>query len=134
MAVRIAPHHFNNNTRRPQLDKLSCKATPREWCNSITASSAIKLFNNSDTNIAESLRDKVYINGRAPGCGKFIDNSRLKIGSQNLPHRLGPIFATISFQWIGDYKTTTLGLILREHFLSITNDKKTIFTFYYNLR
>ena len=31
---------------------------------------------------------------------KFIDKSRLKIGRQSLPYRIGPIFAKMSFDWI----------------------------------
>ena len=44
------------------------------------ASTTIKLFNTSDTNIARALCDSVYVYDRLLGNGKFIDKSRLKIG------------------------------------------------------
>lgn len=101
-AVRIALHHYNNNTSRNQLHKLSQRATPKEWASYSTASMVIKLFNKSDTEISKLLRTSIYINDRAPGRGRFIDGSRLRIGKQQLQYRIGPVFHAISFDWIGD--------------------------------
>jgi hypothetical protein len=59
------------------------------------------MFNSSDTEMGQLLRRSVYINDRNPGKGRFIDKSRLKIGRQSLPHRIGPTFAKMSFDWVG---------------------------------
>jgi hypothetical protein len=72
-----------------------------KWAQYSIASTAIKLFNASDTDIRHDLVDVVYNNDRLPGRGKFIDKSPLKIGCQSLPYRIGPTFATIAFDWVG---------------------------------
>jgi hypothetical protein len=87
--------------KRIEFDKISKRATPSEWANYSVASTVIKLFNNSDTGIGCFLRNAVYINDRQPGRGKFIDESRLKVGRQALPYRIGPIFSKIGFDWVG---------------------------------
>jgi hypothetical protein len=92
---------FKFKMKRDELDKLSKRATPVEWANYSIAATVIKLFNSSDCNIANALRSSVYINDRTPGRGKFIDRSRLKIGRQSLPYRIGPLFSRIDFNWAG---------------------------------
>ena len=94
---------FKSTMSRLELDKQTKRATPTEWAQYSIASSVIKLFNRSDTNIACQLRDSVYINDRMPLKGKFLDKSRLKIGKQALPNRLGPLFANLSFDWINTH-------------------------------
>jgi len=66
------------------LDIISKRAPPRQWAKYINASTAIKLINTSNTRIADSLRNNIYINDRKPHMGTFTDKSKLKIGRQSL--------------------------------------------------
>ena len=77
----------------------------------------IKLFNHSDTNITYQLRDSAYINDSMPRKGKFVDKSRLKIGKQALPYRIGPPFAGLTFDWVGFHLSDdALRKLLKEEF------------------
>ena len=82
---------------RNELDKISKRATPAELAHYSITLAVIQLFNHSDTNIAVQLRESGYINDRMPRKGKFIDKSRLKIGKQALPYRIGPLFTVCLF-------------------------------------
>jgi hypothetical protein len=100
-ALRAVFGDFKNQIKRSELDKMSKRATPTEWAQYSIASTVIKLYNTSDTNIGQALRNSVYINDRLPGRGKFIDQSRLRIGKQALPNRIGPTFSRMNFDWVG---------------------------------
>jgi hypothetical protein len=60
----------------------------------------VELYNRSDTDIADLLRCSSYINDRMPHRAKFTDVSRLKIGRQSLPSRIGPLFAGLKINWV----------------------------------
>jgi len=51
---------------------------PRMWSNYITASTAISLYNNSDTRLSEYLRESSYIIDRRPKKAKFRNASKKK--------------------------------------------------------
>jgi hypothetical protein len=117
--IRAALGIFRSDMSRSELDKLSKRATPLEWSKYSITSTVIKLFNNSDTNIAILLRDSVYVNDRKPKKGKFLDKSRLKVGKQSLPYRIGPIFANLSFDWIDFHLSDdTLRRLLKQEFFT----------------
>ncbi len=100
-ALRAVYGDYKMKLKRAELDKMSKRATPKEWAQYSIAATVIKMFNSSDTEMGHLLRRSVYINDRNPGKGKFIDKSRLKIGRQSLPYRIGPTFAKMSFDWVG---------------------------------
>jgi hypothetical protein len=99
-AIRSALKDFRKRKKRSELDEESKRATPLEWSKYCIASTVIKLYNRSDTRIGELLRTSAYVNDRLPYKAKFLDTSRMKIGRQSLPSRIGPLFANISFNWI----------------------------------
>jgi hypothetical protein len=88
-ALRIRDIRSKN---RLELDFLSSRATPAQWSNYTLASTIIKLFTVSDTNIAVHLREVAYINDRLPYRARFIDRSRHKIGRQSISNRIGHLF------------------------------------------
>ena len=120
-AIRAAFSDHRNRISRKDLDKRSARATPVEWASYITASTVIKLYNKSDTNIATQIRDAAYINDRMPGIAKFIDKSRLKIGKQTLTNRIGPIFSATKFGWISLEDDNKLRRQLKETFFKFSN-------------
>lgn len=123
-ALRAVYGDYKCKIKRTELDKASRRATPSEWANFSTASTVIKLFNSSDTEIGCFLRESVYINDRQPGRGKFIDKSRLKVGRQALPYRIGPIFAKIGFDWVGIASTDdTIRRRLKAQFFRYFDEK-----------
>jgi hypothetical protein len=99
-ALRAALKDYRKRKKRSELDAEAKRSTPREWSKYIISSTVIKLYNRSDTNIANLLRSSSYVNDRMPFKAKFIDTSRLKIGRQSLLARIGPLFSSISFNWI----------------------------------
>ncbi len=115
-AIRAALQTRIRQHSRDELDALSRRASPSQWARYIVASTVIKLFNNSDSNIADVIRRNAYINDRMPLKAKFIDKSRLKIGRQSLPNRIGPIFSKISFDWINPLSDDTLRRHLKHEF------------------
>jgi hypothetical protein len=93
------------------------------WASYSVASTVIKLFNGSDTDIGNFLRETVYINDRLPGRGKFIDKSRLRIGRQSLPYRIGPIFSKLDFDWVAiSASEDTLRRCLKPRFFKYFDD------------
>jgi hypothetical protein len=72
--------------------------------------------------IAHALRYSVHINDRMPGRGRFMDRSRLKVGRQSLPNRIGPLFAKISFDWAGiSLSDNALRRLLKSKFFKYFN-------------
>jgi hypothetical protein len=61
-------------------------------------------------------RETTYINDRLPFRPKFIDGSRLKIGKQSLPFRIGSLFSKISFNWANMISDDALRVKLKEEF------------------
>jgi hypothetical protein len=55
-----------------------------EWANYSIASTVIRLYNTSDTRIADELRAAAYVNDHLPFRARFFDGSKLKIGRQSL--------------------------------------------------
>jgi len=86
------------------------------WSNYITASTAISLYNNSDTRLSEYLRESSYIIDRRPKKAKFRDASKRKIGAQALKNRLLHL-NNINFDWIGpEVCKNYLRVNLKRHF------------------
>ena len=115
-ALRAALRDFKGRKKRVDLDKESMRATPAEWGRYIICSTTIKLYNTSDTNIGQLLRKTAYLNDRMPYRARFIDGSKLKIGRQSLPYRIGPLFANISFDWTNVYSDDTIRRLLKTEF------------------
>jgi len=67
---------------------ISKWAPPRMWSQDMTASTAIKLSNKSDTRQSEELRRSSYINDRVPRRAKFTNSSSKKIGRESIKNRL----------------------------------------------
>ncbi len=101
---------------RKVLDELSSRATPSQWLNYSLASTVIRLYTFSDTNIAATLRDSSYINDRLPLRAKFFDRSKYKIGRQSLQNRIGQLFAKISFDWLNPLSCDALRINLKKEF------------------
>jgi len=106
-----------NKIPRAMLDIISKRARPRQWANYITASTVIKLYNNSDTRIAEELCSNIYINDRQPRRGSFIDKSRRRAGRQKLTNRL-QIFRKIDFDWTEEISSDRLRQNLKRLFIN----------------
>jgi hypothetical protein len=102
--------------KRIEIDELTKRATPLEWAYYCIASTVIRLFNQSNTRIAEEIRSAAYINDRLPLRAKFIDTSKLKIGRQTIKNRIGNIFASISFDWIGQQSNDIIRRSLKREF------------------
>ncbi len=115
-AIRAALRDFKGRRKRIDLDKESMRATPSEWGKYIVCSTTIKLYNSSDTNIGQLLRSSAYVNDRMPYRARFIDGSRLKIGRQSLPFRIGPLFSNISFDWSNLHSDDTIRSLLKTEF------------------
>jgi len=67
------------------------------WSRSISVSTAISLYNNSDTRLAKQLRASSY---SRPRRAKFRNTSKKKIGRQALENRLMHL-NNVDFDWIG---------------------------------
>jgi hypothetical protein len=115
-AIRVVTRDFKRRRKRRDLDKETQRATPCEWARYAIASTVIKLYNSSDAHIADVIRSSAYINDRMPRKAKFIDRSRLKVGRQSLQNRIGPLFASISFEWIGELSNDALRVSLKREF------------------
>jgi len=114
-ALRAALRDYKKRKRRI-IDQESKRATPAEWSRYTLASTVIRLFNKSDTNIAITLRQHAYINDRLPMKAKFMDFSRLKIGRQSIYNRIGSIINKISFDWAKDITDDHLRQSLKKEF------------------
>jgi len=62
------------------LNIISKRGPPRMWSGYISASTAISLYNNSDTRLAKQLKAFPYFNDRRPRKVKFRNTSKKKIG------------------------------------------------------
>jgi len=83
------------------LDIISKRAPPRQWANYSSASTAMLLFNHSDTRLAMGLRKSPYVNDRRSAHAKFCDTSVRKFGRQAMKNRLTHI-NSVGFDWIKD--------------------------------
>jgi len=68
--------------------RIAKRANPIQWVKCITASTSIKMFNNSNASMALELREISYINERTPGRATFICVARRIPGKQYLWNRL----------------------------------------------
>ena len=118
-AIRAALH-IPTYLKKPrtEIDEISGRATPAQWARYSLASTVITLYTSSDTNIAIHLRQSAYVNDRMPFRAKFIDYSRLKIGRQSLPNRIGPLFSKISFNWMTPMSKDLLRINLKSEFFT----------------
>jgi len=97
-ALRAAFGDYKRKMSHDLLDRLSARATPRQWSYYITAKTAIGLYLKSDTRLAEDLRSNAFINDRAPGSATFSDLSRLKVGRNQFKNRLKHM-SMLKFNW-----------------------------------
>jgi len=84
------------------------------------ASTVIKLYNNSDTQIADELRNNIYINDRQPRRGSFIYKSKRKAGKQKMTNRL-QTFKNIDFDWIVEISSDKLRHNLKRLFINFNS-------------
>jgi len=56
MAIGTAVSDFKRELPKVLLEIISKRAPPRMWSKYITASTAIRLFNNSDTRLGDEMR------------------------------------------------------------------------------
>ncbi len=117
-ALRI--HEIRSKSRK-QLDEISSRATPMQWLNYSLASTVIRLYNFSDSNIAVKLRESAYVNDRMPLKARFFDRSKLKIGRQSLQNRVGHLFSKISFDWVTPLSNDALRMNLKKEFFISTH-------------
>ena len=115
-ALRTLLGDFKNSKNREEIDSIAKRATPIEWANYCIASTVIRLYNKSDTRIANELRSAAYVNDRLPHRARFIDRSKLKIGRQSIKNRIGNLFSRISFDWIGEPSDDTIRRSLKREF------------------
>jgi len=116
-AIRAAVGDNRRKLPRGVLDVISKRAPPRQWAKYTNASTAIKLINTSNTRIADSLRENIYINDRKPHRGTYTDRSKFKIGRQSLPHRLQCI-KSLTFDWIGNHNDDYIRKNLKKTFFT----------------
>jgi hypothetical protein len=121
-AIRAALKDYKKR-KRSLVDADAKRATPAEWSRYTMASTVIKLFNSSDTNIAKAIRESSYINDRLPRKAKFMDHSRLKVGRQSIYNRIGSILNKISFDWIIEMSDDVLRRQLKKEFFSYIASK-----------
>ena len=100
-ALRAVYRDHKCTISRQALDHTSSRANPRQWSNYATTSTATKLVNNSDTRIANHLRENIYINDRRPRKGTFTGAPKYVIGKQSLRFRIQEQFNKLDFDWIG---------------------------------
>ncbi len=103
---------------RKELDELSSRATLTQWLNYSLASTVIQLYNFSDFNAADKLRESAYINDRMPMKVRFFDTSKLKIGQQSLQNCIGHLFSKMSFDWITPLSNDALRVKLKNEFFN----------------
>jgi len=116
-ALRAAIGDYKRKLPKAVLDIIAKRATPKQWSNYVTASTAIKLFNSKETRIGEQLRQQCYINDRQPRKGTFFDTSNLKIGRQSFQNRL-QVFTNINFDWIGEITNDAIRINLKKQFFN----------------
>ena len=78
------------------------------------------LYTTSNTDIAEHLRSSSYVNDRMPYKARFFDRSRLKIGRQSLPNRIGSVISKISFDWMKPLTKDVIRINLKADFFKKT--------------
>jgi len=100
-AIRAAVRDYKRSIPRVMLDIISKRAPPRQWANYSSASTAMWLFNTSDTRLAMELRASAYINDRKPTRAKFCNTSLRKVGRQAMKNRLNHL-NNVNFDWIKD--------------------------------
>jgi hypothetical protein len=118
-ALRACLKDYKRRRSKRDLNLESKRATPAEWGMYSVVSTVIKLYNSSNTNISNLIRQSAYVNDRLPRRAKFIDRSRLVVGRQSIYNRIGPLFAKISFDWIGDMSDDELRVKLKKEFFSL---------------
>jgi hypothetical protein len=82
--MRVVIGDYKRKISRSIIDTLTKWATPAEWAKYPVTSTVIKLYNKSDTKIANLLRNAAYENDIFPKRAKFIERSRLKVGCQTI--------------------------------------------------
>jgi len=85
--LKIATRTFS--LERQQLTERCKRATPDEWCNFITASTVIKVYNSKMPRfLFDTLEMNYFEEPRKQGIGYFFDNSKTTRGKQSIQNRL----------------------------------------------
>jgi hypothetical protein len=93
-------------------------ATPTQWSNYTLASTVIKLFAISDTNVTAHLREVAYINDRMPYRAGFMNRFNYKIRRQSISNRIRHLFSKITFDWVSPISDHMLRVNLKLEFFT----------------
>jgi len=114
-ALRIARNDFKRKLSRAELDRIG-RARPTTWSNYLMASTAIKAITRGTPKaIAEELQKNMFKERRRQNRPKFFDDSKRKIGRQQLKNRLN-FLNGLSFDWIDGMCDATLRINLKKEF------------------
>jgi len=82
---RIALFDRKKKIPRQELTKRCKHASPSEWGKYAQASFVMKcLQHNEPYNLADKIRETLYVTVREPEIGKFFNSSKVKIGMQSI--------------------------------------------------
>lgn len=87
--LRTATKDFGFRLNHDQLTERCKRATPRQWCNFITASKVMKIIRDKQpATLHQMLQSTYFEESRKPGIGLFYDASLNLFGKQSLENRL----------------------------------------------
>jgi hypothetical protein len=118
--LRMLLNDFKVRLSRKTIDKLPCRASPRDYNEFKIAKMLIHVCDNAapfllfHEIVSHSLFDR-----RSMKCPKFYDTSRLKIGQQAFANRLNKVSRKINFDWNGiELSRDTLRIKLKSSFFT----------------
>jgi len=100
-----------------EKDKIAKQANPIQWTKYKTASTAIKMYNNSNTSMSLEFRERAYINERMPGKTTFISNAKRIPSKQCLWNQL-EVLRELKFDWINIKNDDILRVELKKQFFA----------------
>jgi len=114
--VRLAAKDYYTTLSRNRLDDIFNRATPYKWMQYSNAKLAITMIaqGNKGPPIANTLREKLYVNYRNNNKISIHDTSRLKIG-RNAFHTRLKCLRSVNFNW-QDVSPDTLRVNLKKTF------------------
>jgi len=116
-AIRAAIGDYKKKVPRSVLNIISKRATPKEWANYSSASTAIALYNQNNTRIGTELRNHGYINDRKPHRAIFPDVSKRMLGRHSFKNRLQQM-SMLNFDWIQESSKDVIRMRLKRTFFA----------------